>query len=82
MQRYNLNSQQTVYIGDSTFDVEMAQHAGKNSSAAVTWGAHDARSLLHSNPDFIINDPSEINTCIIKFVKTENTMVKIHIYKY
>ena len=37
MQRYNLNSQQTVYIGDSTFDVEMAQHAGV-PSAAVTWG--------------------------------------------
>ncbi|GAB5862934.1 hypothetical protein JMUB7532_27410 [Staphylococcus aureus] len=44
MQRYNLNSQQTVYIGDSTFDVEMAQRAGMQS-AAVTWGAHDARSL-------------------------------------
>ncbi|MEI5741597.1 HAD family hydrolase, partial [Staphylococcus aureus] len=25
---------------------------------------HDARSLLHSNPDFIINDPSEINTVL------------------
>lgn len=45
------------------FDVEMAQHAGV-PSAAVTWGAHDARSLLHSNPDFIINDPSEINTVL------------------
>ncbi|MDI1940442.1 HAD family hydrolase, partial [Staphylococcus aureus] len=63
VQRYNLNSQQTVYIGDSTFDVEMAQRAGMQS-AAVTWGAHDARSLLHSNPDFIINDPSEINTVL------------------
>ncbi len=63
VQRYNLNSQQTVYIGDSTFDVEMAQHAGV-PSAALTWGAHDARSLLHSNPDFIINDPSEINTVL------------------
>ncbi len=36
VQRYNLNSQQTVYIGDSTFDVEMAQRAGMQS-AAVTW---------------------------------------------
>lgn len=36
VQRYNLNSKQTVYIGDSTFDVEMAQRAGVQS-AAVTW---------------------------------------------
>ncbi len=63
MQRYNLNSQQTVYIGDSTFDVEIAQHAGV-LSAAVTWGEHDERSLLHSKHDFIINDPSEINTVL------------------
>ena len=49
-----------MYIGDSTFDVEMAQRAGVQS-AAVT---DDARSLLHSNPDFIINDPSEINTVL------------------
>lgn len=63
LQRYNLNSQHTVYIGDSTFDVEMGQRAGVQS-AAVTWGAHDARILLHSNPDFIINDPSEINTVL------------------
>ncbi len=63
MQRYNLNSQQNELSGDSTFDVEMAQHAGV-PSAAVTWGAHDARSLLHSNPDFIIDHPSEINTVL------------------
>ncbi len=58
----------------------MAQHAGV-PSAAVTWGAHDARSLLHSNPDFI----SMIHQKLIqyyKFVKTENTMVKMHIHKY
>ncbi len=63
VQRYNLNSQQTVYIRNTTFDVEMAQRAGMQS-AAVTWGAHNARSLLHSNPDFLINDPSEINTVL------------------
>lgn len=62
VQRYNLNSQQTVYIGDSTFDVEMAQRAGMQS-AAVTWGAHDARSLLHSNRILLLM-MSEINTVL------------------
>ncbi len=37
VQRLDLNSQQTVYIGDSTFDVEMAQHAWCLPSPAVTW---------------------------------------------
>ena len=62
VQRYNLNSKQTVYIGIQR--LMLRWHNVLVQSAAVTWGAHDARSLLHSNPDFIINDPSEINTVL------------------
>ncbi|MBO1199256.1 HAD family hydrolase [Staphylococcus simiae] len=63
VQTYNLINCHTIYIGDTIFDIKMAQNAGI-SSAAVTWGSHQAKDLLHANPDYIINDPSEIITVL------------------
>ncbi|EHJ09183.1 HAD family hydrolase [Staphylococcus simiae] len=63
VQQYNLKNCHTIYIGDAIFDIKMAQNAGI-SSAAVTWGSHQAKDLLHANPDYIINDPSEILTVL------------------
>lgn len=46
-------------IGDSTMDIETAQHAGMHC-CAVTWGYHDAPRLKAANPNALISTVSEL----------------------
>lgn len=54
-----LNIKNTLYVGDTSVDVQTAKNAGL-VSVAVTWGFRSKESLLKENPDFIIDKPEEL----------------------
>jgi phosphonatase-like hydrolase len=56
---------EVIKVGDSVTDVEEGRNAGCALSIGITTGAHSYEQLLSANPDFIINDLSEL-TGIIK----------------
>lgn len=54
-----LSSEQVIYIGDETRDIDAAKKVGIKV-AAVTWGYNSAKALKERNPDHIINRPNEL----------------------
>lgn len=54
-----IDPQTLFYIGDTTVDVESARLAGAKA-VAVTWGLNTAEALDRSNPDHLVNEPSEL----------------------
>jgi len=51
---------ETVYVGDSPFDIRAAKAAGMGS-VAVTWGRiHDRSRLEHEHPDAIVDTAEEL----------------------
>lgn len=65
LKNYQLIPDKSFYIGDETRDIEAANEATLNS-LAVTWGVHSRSLLQTSNPQFIINIPSEFKGIIEK----------------
>jgi len=59
LQEYNLKKSETYYIGDEGRDIEAAKKAGVRS-IAVTWGFDSKKNLKKSNPDFIVDAPTEL----------------------
>lgn len=55
----DLDLKKTMYIGDSTIDIQTAKNAGL-ISVAVTWGFQPAEALLAENPDYVIETPQEL----------------------
>ena len=51
----NVPKDETVYVGDSPFDVEAAKAAGL-TSVAVSWGAFSEDTLRASEPDHLVPD--------------------------
>jgi phosphoglycolate phosphatase len=56
--------ERTVMIGDSTYDLQMAQNAGVQS-LAVTFGAHTREKLLKYDPKDIFNTFKELNDWLL-----------------
>jgi pyrophosphatase PpaX len=50
---------QTIYVGDDPDDIVVSRRAGVNGAAAL-WGSRKREQLEALNPDFLFNDPSEI----------------------
>lgn len=55
LNKYQLENEETIYIGDAIFDMQMANSA-KVASCAVTWGTHSIEELKSENPTFIITE--------------------------
>jgi phosphoglycolate phosphatase len=53
--------QQTVYVGDSPTDIEVAQRAGTHS-VGVSWGYHPGSDLVEAHADRVIDAPKEFLT--------------------
>jgi len=49
----------TVMIGDTTYDIEMARNAGVRA-LAVAWGYHAGHALMASGADMMFDDFSEL----------------------
>ncbi|HEY2072378.1 MAG TPA: HAD-IA family hydrolase [Gaiellaceae bacterium] len=59
-ERMGASPQETVYVGDSPFDVRAAKAAGMGS-VAVTWGRiHDRSRLEREQPDAIVDTAEEL----------------------
>lgn len=55
MEETGVTPADTVMIGDTTFDMEMARSAGTRA-LGVSWGSHSVEQLTHAGAHMIIND--------------------------
>ncbi|MFP4134332.1 MAG: HAD-IA family hydrolase [Halothece sp.] len=55
----NVSPEMVTYVGDETRDIEAAKKSGVRS-VAVSWGFNTAEALAKCNPDFLIDQPSEL----------------------
>lgn len=60
----NLVPDQAIMVGDTTYDIDMANNLGMDS-VAVTYGMHDETVLRKSNPTHLINDITELKSLIV-----------------
>ena len=60
---YDLEPQQAVMIGDTTYDMEMAQRIGM-PAIGVRWGAHDVEALVRFEPRAIVGSVAELRRAL------------------
>ena len=60
MEALNANPQDCIMVGDTVFDLELAQKVGVKT-AAVSWGVHSVEKLEQQNPDFLASSFSELH---------------------
>lgn len=60
--------ERTVYIGDSEVDIETAKNSGL-PCISVLWGFRDKEFLERQGGKFFVNEPSEIEGLILKWIK-------------
>lgn len=65
IQKYNLNPDQTIFIGDTNHEIETSQTVGIKSGA-VTWGYCLEEKLKTLNPDFLIHNFSQLKKIVLK----------------
>lgn len=63
MSQFNVTPENTIMIGDTTFDLDMAAAAGVRS-IATTFGAHDVPLLRTRSPEAFIDDLNELPALI------------------
>lgn len=59
LERMEIRADETLVVGDTTFDIEMGNRAGCKT-CAVTWGNHSRELLATVCPDLIIDELEEI----------------------
>lgn len=59
LERMNLQKDEALVVGDTTFDIEMGNRAGCKT-IAVTYGNHPLPRLLEANPTYVIDTFDEI----------------------
>ena len=55
LERMGINAEETLVVGDTTFDIEMGNRADC-MTCAVMWGNHSRELLMSACPDMIIDD--------------------------
>lgn len=59
LKQKQLKPQSVIYVGDETRDIEASKKANIKV-IAVTWGFNSPEVLAKQNPDFLIDQPSEL----------------------
>ena len=59
---------QTVMVGDTTFDIEMAQHAGV-TSVGVAWGNHPVATLERAGAQHIVETADDLPQLVAQVLK-------------
>ncbi|HCP08300.1 MAG TPA: carotenoid oxygenase [Candidatus Moranbacteria bacterium] len=59
LKKYNFEGGNVLYVGDEIRDIEAAKKSGIRM-LAVGWGFNSKKALLENNPDYFIDDPSEL----------------------
>lgn len=57
--KYQLDKQQAVMIGDAVFDLQMGKRAGVNTAAAG-WGAYDIHAIKAERPTYLLDQPQQL----------------------
>jgi phosphoglycolate phosphatase len=65
MREFGVDPERTLMIGDTTHDLEMAQHAGCHS-VGVSYGAHDPASFASLRPRFVAHSVSELHRWLVE----------------
>lgn len=61
LDRMNLNADETLVVGDTTYDIDMGNRA-HCQTCAVTYGNHTRKQLTSSKPTYIIDNFESIKT--------------------
>ena len=59
LNKYQLENEETIYIGDAIFDMQMANSAKVVASVLVS--THSIEELKSENPTYIIHEVTELN---------------------
>lgn len=59
MRQKHLKTQDVIYVGDETRDIEASKKA-QVKVVSVTWGFNSEEALAKQNPDFLIHHPREL----------------------
>ncbi len=59
LEELNVGAKESVMVGDTIYDLEMAQHAGMKK-IAVSFGVHGVDKLRKFHPDAVVDDLSEM----------------------
>ena len=65
-----ISPQQTVMVGDASFDMEMAVNAGAKA-LGVSWGYQPVSTLNKTGADMIVDNPSQIPDAIDALLKRD-----------
>ncbi len=60
-QRFQVQDNNLLFVGDTIFDIRAAKKAGTKSGAILT-GYHDKKRLSRENPDFIFENLAEVKS--------------------
>ena len=61
MNKFNCPPEKTLMVGDSAIDIETGKHAGV-ITCGVTYGLGNLDSLTNSNPDYLIDNLSQLKS--------------------
>ncbi|WP_353154257.1 HAD-IA family hydrolase [Pollutimonas bauzanensis] len=64
MEELSLRPEQVLMVGDTSHDIQMATSAGMDSMA-VTYGAHDQRTLIEAAPTVMVSSVSEMQAWLL-----------------
>jgi len=64
IKKYNLNPEETVFIGDSNHEIEVGKYFGIKT-IAVTWGFAAEDKLKATNPDYLVHNIKELEKILM-----------------
>lgn len=61
LEKYHLNKDESMMIGDAKYDIQMGKAAGVKTCGAL-WGAFDVDSLTNQVPTYLVDQPAQLAT--------------------
>tara|TARA_E500000331_G_scaffold357107_1_gene417585 strand:- start:5115 stop:5729 length:615 start_codon:yes stop_codon:yes gene_type:complete len=74
MREVGVNSTETIMIGDTTFDMEMARNADV-TPVGVSWGYHNSQELRESGAYTVIDSYSELPDVLTEWILSRSTNI-------
>lgn len=68
MAETGMSPNETIMVGDTVFDIELAVNAGCQS-VGVTWGYHDAGDLVRAGAGAMIDSYEELDAALIRVLE-------------
>ena len=75
MKKFDVLAKDTVMVGDTTHDIQMANASGMHS-IAVTYGVHDIEKLKTANPTWLADTFNDVHKICASFKSDKNLLLK------